>query len=107
MVYKLVRIIANGGSDEQVEDCEETEQTIQALFNLVQIKYMVIQQQVQQANDISDTSIIDVNFLIQTKETLEVLLQRMTDLYGEQNLLSRADYEQAEQMLQEITQIIQ
>lgn len=43
MVYKLVRIIANGGSDEQAEECEETEQTIQALFNLVQIKFMVIQ----------------------------------------------------------------
>ena len=46
MVYNLVRVIANGGNDENVEECEETEQTIQALFNLVQIKFMVIQQQV-------------------------------------------------------------
>ena len=67
---------------------------------------MVIQQQVQQANDSGDTSVIDANFLLQTKETLEVLLQRMSDLYGEQNLLSRADYEQAEQMLSEINAVI-
>ena len=46
MVYNLVRVIANGGNDENAEECEETEQTIQALFNLVQIKFMVIQQQV-------------------------------------------------------------
>lgn len=106
MVYNLVRVIANGGSDENVEECEETEQTIQALFNLVQIKFMVIQQQVQQANDSGDTSVIDADFLLQTKETLEVLLQRMTDLFGEQNLLSRADYEQTEQMLAEINAVI-
>ena len=43
MVYKFVRIIANGGNEENVEECEETEQTIQALFNLVQIKFMVVQ----------------------------------------------------------------
>jgi hypothetical protein len=106
MVYNLVRVIANGGNDENVEECEETEQTIQALFNLVQIKFMVIQQQVQQANDSGDTSVIDADFLLQTKETLEVLIQRMTDLFGEQNLLSRADYEQTEQMLAEINAVI-
>lgn len=46
MVYNLVRTIANGGNEDDLEDCEETEQTIQALFNLVQIKFMVIQGQV-------------------------------------------------------------
>lgn len=106
MVYNLVRVIANGGNDENAEECEETEQTIQALFNLVQIKFMVIQQQVQQANESGDTSVIDADFLLQTKETLEVLIQRMTDLFGEQNLLSRADYEQTEQMLAEINAVI-
>ena len=28
MVYNLVRTIANGGNEENLEDCEETEQTI-------------------------------------------------------------------------------
>ena len=51
-VYDLVRIIANGGSEENIENCDETEQTIQALFNLVQIRFMVVQNQVDEANEI-------------------------------------------------------
>lgn len=42
MVYNLVRVIANGGSEDNLEDCDETEQTIQALYNLVQIKFLVV-----------------------------------------------------------------
>ena len=42
MVYNLVRVMANGGSEESLEECDETEQTIQALYNLVQIKFMVV-----------------------------------------------------------------
>lgn len=42
MVYNLVRVIANDGSEESLEECGETEQTIQALYNLVQIKFMVV-----------------------------------------------------------------
>ena len=93
MVYNLVRIIANGGNEENLEDCEETEQTIQALFNLVQIKFIVIQGQVQKANETQDTSVIDTDFLLDTKNNLEVLESRMTTLFGSQNLLSREDYE--------------
>ena len=93
MVYNLVRMIANGGNDENLEDCEETEQTIQALFNLVQIKFIVIQGQVQKANETQDTAVIDTDFLLDTKNNLEVLASRMTILFGSQNLLSREDYE--------------
>ena len=35
MVYNLVRVISNGGVEENLEECDETEQTIQALYNLV------------------------------------------------------------------------
>jgi hypothetical protein len=42
MVYNLVRVISNGGAEENLEECDETEQTIQALYNLVQIKFMVV-----------------------------------------------------------------
>lgn len=93
MVYNLVRMIANGGNDENLEDCEETEQTIQALFNLVQIKFIVIQGQVQKANETQDTAVIDTDFLLDTKNNLEVLASRITNLFGSQNLLSREDYE--------------
>lgn len=91
MVYNLVRIIANGGNElteetlanvENLEDGEETEQTIQALFNIVQIKFMVLQSQVQQANESQDTEAIDTDFLLDTKENLEVLSLRMQKFYG-------------------------
>ena len=54
---------------------------------------MVIQGQVQKANDAQDTSMIDTDFLLDTKNNLEVLETRMTNLFGSQNLLSREDYE--------------
>ena len=106
MVYKFVRIIANGGNEENVEECEETEQTIQALFNLVQIKFMVVQSQVNEANELQDASVINEDFLIETQETLQLLLQRIEQSYGAQNILSIPEYEQSEQMLSEINGLL-
>ena len=93
MVYNLVRLISNGGNEENLEDCDETEQTIQALYNLVQIKFMVVQSQINQANEQGDTSVINTDFLLDTKNNLDLLIVRMTDLFGEQNLLRRPEYE--------------
>ena len=53
-----------------------------------------------------DTSVIDIDFLIETKNNLEVLIERMGILYGHQNACSREDYESAERMLQEINNLI-
>ena len=61
----------------------------------------------QNANEIEDTSVIDIDFLVETKNNLEVLIERMGNLYGHQNACSREDYEQAERMLQEINNLIQ
>jgi len=44
MVYNLARVVANEGSYENLEECQETEQTIQALWRLIQIRFMAIQQ---------------------------------------------------------------
>ena len=74
MVYNLVREIANGGKDENLEDCDETEQTIQALYNLVQIKFMVVQSQVNEANEYGDTSVINTEFLMDTKNNIDLLI---------------------------------
>mmetsp|Transcript_8837 Transcript_8837/g.14984 ORF Transcript_8837/g.14984 Transcript_8837/m.14984 type:complete len:84 (-) Transcript_8837:146-397(-) len=82
MVYKLVRVIANGGSEEEIESCQETEQTIQALYNLIQIKFMVVQAQVTEANELQDTSVINEEFLVDTQETLQLLMKRMETFYG-------------------------
>lgn len=98
MVYNLTKILANDGVEEDAENSEETEQTIQALSNLSQIKFQVIEQQVQTANEAEDTSVIDVDFLIETKNNLEVLIERMGNLYGHQNACAREDYEAAERM---------
>ena len=83
MVYNLVREIANGGNADNMEECDETEQTIQALFNLVQIKFMVVQTQVNEANEYGDTSVINTEFLIDTKNNIDLLIERMTNIYGE------------------------
>ena len=54
---------------------------------------MVVQSQINQANELRDTSVIDTDFLLDTKNNLDQLVVRMTDLFGEQNLLRRPEYE--------------
>ena len=49
---------------------------------------------------------INTDFLLDTKNNLDLLIVRMTDLFGEQNLLRRPEYEQTEQMLNEINELI-
>lgn len=107
MVYNMTKILANDGIEDDYESSEETDQTIQALYSLTQIKFQVIEQQVQSANEAEDTSVIDVDFLIETKNNLEVLIERMGILYGHQNACAREDYESAERMQQEINNLIQ
>lgn len=43
MVYNLVKILANDGNEDDFENSDETDQTLQALFNLSQIKFQVIE----------------------------------------------------------------
>ena len=71
MVYTLVCKYADDGEAGEFKDCEAT---VQALFNLTQIKFMVIQQQVEEANNLGDVSIIDGEFMLETKENLCELL---------------------------------
>jgi len=38
---------------------------------------------VNEANEYGDTSVINTEFLIDTKSNLDLLVQRMTEVYGE------------------------
>ena len=67
---------------------------------------MVVQSQINEANETGDTSVINTEFLLDTKANLDLLMTRMTELFGEQNLLRRPEYEQTEQMLTEINDLI-
>lgn len=42
----MTKILANDGIEDDYESSEETDQTIQALYSLTQIKFQVIEQQV-------------------------------------------------------------
>lgn len=68
---------------------------MQALYNLIQIKFLVIQGQINVANETGDTSQIDSDLLIDTRDSLQVLVHRMTVVFGEQQEDPRPEYTQA------------
>lgn len=87
MVCKLVRLAASGAvyetldeddlSDGNLADVEEDELTVKALFNLIQIQFLIIQGQIQDANEMQDASRIDGNLLLDTKQNLETCIKNM------------------------------
>ena len=95
MVYSMLKQLFTLG------ESDENEQTIQALYNLVQIRFQVIQQQIELANETQDPSVIQTEFLLETLENLNLLLSKIKNQYGTHSE-SREDYQQVAYMAEEI-----
>ena len=55
---------------------------------------MVVQAEVNEANEIGNTSVINTEFLMDTKGNLDLLVIRLTELYGELGMTRRPEYAQ-------------